>query len=54
MCDVPTHEHIAIAVAPGNVALRDAIDAEQAKLMADPWFAATKAKWFGPAKGAAT
>ena len=53
VCDVPTHERIAIAVASGNAALRDAIDAEQAKLMADPWFAATMAKWFGPAKGAA-
>jgi polar amino acid transport system substrate-binding protein len=54
VCDVPTHEEIAIAVASGNSALRDAIDAEQAKLMADPWFAMTKAKWFGPAKGTAT
>lgn len=52
VCDVPTHERIAIAVASGNAALRDAIDAEQAKLTADPWFAATTAKWFGPAKGA--
>jgi ABC-type amino acid transport substrate-binding protein len=52
VCDVPTHERIAIAVASGNAALRDAIDGEQGKLMADPWFAATTAKWFGQAKGA--
>jgi len=53
VCEVPTHERIAIAVAPGNVGLRDAIDAQQAKVMADPWFAKTKARWFGPTKGAA-
>lgn len=51
VCDVPTHEHIAIAVVPGNVALRDAIDAAQAKIVADPWFAATKAQWFGQKAG---
>jgi ABC-type amino acid transport substrate-binding protein len=53
VCDVPTHEEIAIAVAPGNTALRDAIATAQAKIMADPWFGATRAKWFGPGKGAA-
>ena len=53
VCDVPTHEHIAVAVAPGNVGLRDAIVAEQAKAMADPWFAAVRTKWFGPTQGAA-
>jgi polar amino acid transport system substrate-binding protein len=47
VCEVPTHEHIAIAVAPGNAALHDAIAAAQAKIMADPWFAATRAAWFG-------
>jgi ABC-type amino acid transport substrate-binding protein len=52
VCDVPTRERIAIAVAPGNAALRDAIDAAQAKIMADPWFAETKAKWFGAMAGA--
>lgn len=54
VCDVPTHERIAIAVAPDNTALRDAIDAAQARVMADPWFAAARMKWFGPAKGAAS
>jgi len=53
VCDVPTHEKIAIAVAPANTALRDAIAAEQAKVMADPWFAATRATWFGPEEGGA-
>lgn len=51
VCDVPTDEKIAIAVAPGNIALRDAIAAAQARIMADPWFAATRAKWFGAAGG---
>lgn len=53
VCDVPTHERIAIAVAPTNAALRDAIGTAQAKIMADPWFARTRAKWFGPATGGA-
>jgi ABC-type amino acid transport substrate-binding protein len=52
VCDVPTHERIAIAVAPGNAALRDAIDGALARLLAGPWFAETKAKWFGPSIGA--
>lgn len=47
VCAVPTHERIAIAVAPGNTALRDAIAAAQATIIADPWFAATRAAWFG-------
>lgn len=50
-CDVPTHEEIAIAVAPGNTRLREAINTAQAAIMADPWFAATRAKWFGPLSG---
>lgn len=45
---VPTHEQIAIAVAPGNTALHNAIAAAQATILADPWFAATRAAWFGP------
>lgn len=53
VCDVPTHEDIAIAVAPGNAALRDAIAEAQAKIIADPWFAATRAKWFGATEEAA-
>ena len=52
VCEVPTHERIAIAVAPANTALRDAIDTAQAKIMADPWFAETKTKWFGATTGA--
>lgn len=52
VCAVPTHERIAIAVAPDNAALRDAIAAAQAKIMADPWFAATRAAWFGAAAAA--
>jgi ABC-type amino acid transport substrate-binding protein len=47
VCAVPTHERIAIAVAPGNATLHDAIATAQAKIMADPWFAATRAAWFG-------
>lgn len=46
-CTVPTHERIAIAVAPGNDGLRAAIAAAQAEIMADPWFAATRTTWFG-------
>ncbi len=51
VCRVPTRERIAIAVAPGNDALLTAIAAAQAKIMADPWFAATRAAWFGTAGG---
>lgn len=47
VCTVPTHERIAIAVAPGNEALRAAIATAQAQIMADPWFAATRTTWFG-------
>ena len=47
VCEVATHERIAIAVAPENAALRDAIDSAQAKIMADPWFAVTRTTWFG-------
>jgi len=52
VCAVPTNERIAIAVAPANAALHDAIAAAQATIMADPWFAATRARWFGPAGAA--
>jgi ABC-type amino acid transport substrate-binding protein len=52
VCEVPTYERIAIAVAPSNPALRDAIEAAQKKLMADPWFAAARTEWFGSAGAA--
>jgi ABC-type amino acid transport substrate-binding protein len=52
-CTVPTNERIAIAVAPGNAGLEAAIAAAQAKIMADPWFAATRTTWFGPSGAAA-
>ncbi|HET7717691.1 MAG TPA: ABC transporter substrate-binding protein [Bauldia sp.] len=52
VCEVPTHERIAIAVALGNAALRDGVNAAQEKIMADPWFAETKARWFSVMAGA--
>jgi len=53
-CEVATHERIAIAVARENAQLRSAIDDAQATALADPWFAATYAIWFGQAHQGST
>ena len=53
-CEVATHERIAIAVARENPQLRAAIDDAQAEVLADPWFAATYATWFGQAHQGST
>ncbi len=51
VAEIPTHERIAIAVAPTNAPLADAINAAQAEFRRSAAFPALVSTWFGDTRG---